>query len=124
MTTISHRCVVSAQFTGMLGSYLPRCSFEPPAAQIPDLAGFVALQRLELSYNSVQSMEPLTRLDSTALHELYIANNALPKLEVQECAHALVGGTCMCDERVVHVCIAAIAGVAPSDGSAPVGAGL
>ena len=51
--------------------------------QIPDLAGFEALQKLELSYNRIESTEPLTSLGSTALQELYLANNALHKIEVQ-----------------------------------------
>ncbi|BDA47133.1 Protein phosphatase 1 regulatory subunit 7 [Coccomyxa sp. Obi] len=49
--------------------------------EIPPLQGFTSLQRLELSYNQIQSLLPLQRLDSTALCELYVANNAVTAIE-------------------------------------------
>ncbi len=63
--------------------------------QIPPLQGFTSLQRLELSYNQIQSLLPLQSLDSTALCELYVANNAVTAIEV--CAHLLQSAqACQC----------------------------
>ncbi len=51
--------------------------------QIPQLAGYTALQTLEVSYNSISSLQPLTSLQSTSLKELYVANNAVQHIEVE-----------------------------------------
>ncbi len=51
--------------------------------QIPLLQGFTFLERLELSYNQIQSLLPLQSLNSTALGELYVANNAVTAIEVR-----------------------------------------
>lgn len=50
--------------------------------QIPSLAGYAALQTLELSYNSISSLQPLTQLQNMNLAELYVANNAVQRIEV------------------------------------------
>ena len=50
--------------------------------QIPSLAGYAALQTLELSYNSISSLQPLTQLQNINLAELYVANNAVQLIEV------------------------------------------
>ena len=52
-------------------------------AQIPELEDFTSLQRLELSYNQIQSLQPLLSLGSTVLSDLYVANNAVQKIEVR-----------------------------------------
>ena len=51
--------------------------------QIPQLAGYTALQTLEVSYNSISSLRPLAWLQSTSLKELYVANNAVQHIEVE-----------------------------------------
>ncbi|KAK9919072.1 hypothetical protein WJX75_009137 [Coccomyxa subellipsoidea] len=48
---------------------------------IPALSDFTSLQRLELSYNQIQSLQPLQSLGSTGLTDLYVANNAIQKIE-------------------------------------------
>ena len=50
--------------------------------QIPPLGGYTALRTLELSYNSISSLQPLTQLHSPNLDELYLANNAIQQIEV------------------------------------------
>ena len=51
--------------------------------QIPQLGGYTALQTLEVSYNSISSLRPLTSLQSTSLKELFVANNAVQHIEVE-----------------------------------------
>ena len=51
--------------------------------QIPQLAGYTVLHTLEVSYNSISSLQPLTSLQSTNLRELYVANNAVQQIEVE-----------------------------------------
>ncbi len=53
------------------------------AVQIPSLADFTSLERLELSYNQISSLQPLQQLRSARLSELYVANNAVQKIEVR-----------------------------------------
>jgi Leucine-rich repeat (LRR) protein len=80
----------TAQFSGITASYgssrgriAPRCrKVSPVGAQIPALSDFTSLQRLELSYNQIQSLQPLQSLGSTGLTDLYVANNAVQKIEV------------------------------------------
>ena len=50
--------------------------------QIPPLEGYRALQTLELSYNSISSLQQLIHLQSTDLEELYVANNTVQQIEV------------------------------------------
>jgi Leucine-rich repeat (LRR) protein len=50
--------------------------------QVPELSGFTALQKLELSYNRIHSLAQLTSLGSMGLRELYAANNAIQQIEV------------------------------------------
>lgn len=50
--------------------------------QVPPLRGFTALQTLELSYNSISSLQPLSTFQSTNMEELYVANNAIQQIEV------------------------------------------
>ena len=52
-------------------------------------------------------MEPLSRLQSTVLCELYIANNAIQEIEVKSVLHALIGYTCCCQSMwymCAHLC--------------------
>ncbi|KAK9843784.1 hypothetical protein WJX81_006222 [Elliptochloris bilobata] len=49
--------------------------------QAPDLAGFGALARLELSYNELRSLAPLASLAASGLRELFAASNKLPAIE-------------------------------------------
>ena len=51
--------------------------------QIPQLGGYTTLQTLEVSYNSISSLRPLTSLQSTSLKELFVANNAVQHIEVE-----------------------------------------
>lgn len=44
---------------------------------IPDLSALVALQRLEVSYNLIKSLAPLTSLKSASLSALYAASNRI-----------------------------------------------
>ena len=50
-------------------------------SQAPDLAAFGQLQRLELSYNELRSLAPLTSLGAPGLCELFAASNKLPGIE-------------------------------------------
>jgi Leucine-rich repeat (LRR) protein len=43
--------------------------------QVPDLAPLTALRRLELSYNDIKSLRPLTSLSGQHLSDLYVASN-------------------------------------------------
>jgi hypothetical protein len=51
--------------------------------QVPELRDFVQLQRLELSYNELRSLAPLSALASPALEELFAASNKLPCIEAR-----------------------------------------
>ena len=53
----------------------------PP--QVPELRNFGQLQRLELSYNELRSLAPLSALASPALEELFAASNKLPCIEAR-----------------------------------------
>lgn len=44
---------------------------------IPDLSALTALQRLEVSYNQIKSLAPLTSLKSASLSALYAASNRI-----------------------------------------------
>ena len=50
--------------------------------QIPLLGGYTALQTLELSYNSISSLQLLSILQSMNMEELFVANNAIQQIEV------------------------------------------
>ncbi len=59
-----------------------QCASPCACLQIPPLEGYTALQTLELSYNSISSLQPLISLQSMNLEELYVANNAVQQIEV------------------------------------------
>lgn len=64
--------------------------------QIPPLQGFTSLERLELSYNQIQSLLPLQSLNSPALCELYVANNAVTAIEVRaQLLHSAMANHCL-----------------------------
>jgi len=74
--------------------------------QVPELRDFVQLQRLELSYNELRSLAPLSALASPALEELFAASNKLPciearlRMEWRSVAHC---ASCINSERH-HIC--------------------
>lgn len=74
------------------------------AVQIPSLAEFTSLERLELSYNQISSLQPLQGLSSTALSELYVANNAVQKIEVR-CSICTTPICPLCTASMESVCI-------------------
>ncbi|KAK9807493.1 hypothetical protein WJX72_000775 [[Myrmecia] bisecta] len=49
--------------------------------QIPSFRGFSSLQRLELSYNEIRSLAPLTDLSTAHIQELYVASNKVTCIE-------------------------------------------
>ena len=53
--------------------------------QLPSLASFTVLQRLELSYNGLRTLAPVAQGGLGCLRELYAASNKLTGLEV--CQH-------------------------------------
>lgn len=53
------------------------------ALQLPSLAVFSALQRLDVSFNQFRSLQPCTSLPGEALTELYAASNKISKIEVR-----------------------------------------
>lgn len=57
--------------------------------EVPDLAGFSALTRLELSYNELRSLQPLKLLPALQLSELYAANNKVSVMQSLEAFTAL-----------------------------------
>ena len=50
--------------------------------QIPSLAMMRSLTRLELSYNQIKSLSPLSACTALNLQELYMSNNKISGLEV------------------------------------------
>lgn len=55
--------------------FIPDCVY-PSVFQIPSLAGFTNLRRVEFSYNEIRSLSPLEELQgTTGLQELYVASN-------------------------------------------------
>uniref|UniRef100_A0A7S1SLH4 Protein phosphatase 1 regulatory subunit 7 n=1 Tax=Tetraselmis chuii TaxID=63592 RepID=A0A7S1SLH4_9CHLO len=49
--------------------------------QIPSLRPFSNLERLEMSYNEIRSLQPLTELVDAPLTEMFAANNKITSLE-------------------------------------------
>ena len=47
---------------------------------MPDLSAFTALRHLELSYNGIRSLAPLTGCGASGLHELYAASNKISEV--------------------------------------------
>ena len=56
---------------------------EGSALQLPSLAAFSALQRLDVSFNQFRSLQPCTSLPGGALTELYAASNKISRIEVR-----------------------------------------
>ena len=50
--------------------------------QVPELRGFTGLRKLELSYNNIGSLAPLSSLGCVGLRDLYLANNAIQHMQV------------------------------------------
>lgn len=47
---------------------------------MPDLSAFTALRHLELSYNAIRSLAPLSACGATGLQELYAASNKITEV--------------------------------------------
>ena len=56
--------------------------FRSLVVQVPPLGRFLALRQLELSYNQIRSLAPLSVLASRGLRELYAASNKLGSIQV------------------------------------------
>ncbi len=52
-------------------------------SQVPDLSAMTALSHLEVSYNQIRSISPLSSCGALSLQELYISNNKLSRFEVR-----------------------------------------
>lgn len=52
--------------------------------QVPNLAMMPSLTRLELSYNQIKSLSPLSACSALNLQELYVSNNKISGLEVND----------------------------------------
>lgn len=48
---------------------------------MPNLHKFGALHYLDLSYNEIRSLAPLSQLHAPTLEELYVANNKIAEIE-------------------------------------------
>ena len=53
-----------------------------PVVQLPDLAAFVSLNKLDLSMNQLRTMAPLSSLQASELKEVYLTSNKLSQIEV------------------------------------------
>lgn len=67
------RCLMITRLVLRHVSFSSAC--RPPPLQVPDLAPLTALRRLELSYNGIKSLRPLTSLSGQYLSDLYVASN-------------------------------------------------
>ena len=59
-----------------------------PVMQLPDLAVFVSLNKLDLSMNQLRTMAPLSSLQALELKEVYLTSNKLSHIEVIHCLAA------------------------------------
>ncbi len=94
LTRLSLRQNIVADASG-----LTECQSKPSLADlelrdnqlsaVPDLTGFSALTRLELSYNELRSLAPLSSLRALQLTELYAANNKITTIESLDAFTAL-----------------------------------
>lgn len=50
--------------------------------QVPDVAPLTALRRLELSYNGIKSLAPLSALKGLHLSDLYAASNRVTSVRI------------------------------------------
>lgn len=51
-------------------------------SQVPQLGPLTALRRLELSYNGIKSLAPLTALTAPHLSDLYVASNRISSVRL------------------------------------------
>lgn len=55
---------------------------------VPQLGAFLSLQRLELSYNQIKSLTPLSYLEQSPLQSLYVASNKITEADgIQRLTH-------------------------------------
>ena len=78
-------------------------------SSVPDLGALAALQRLELSYNEIKSLAPLTSLRSATLSALYAASN---RISLVRRHIACTASTCRTASMIAHTINSAIACIA------------
>ena len=62
---------------------VPQIHRRNSALQLPSLAAYSALQRLDVSFNQFRSLQSCSSLPGGALTELYAASNKISRIEVR-----------------------------------------